>query len=127
MVTGSGSHLDGPQAGWHLQGHTNTGSAVGLDGRKLGSTGTQRGYHRSREQARDIGGGRAGQTDHRPTQLNRSCTSERGVKSSEHIPWAGAWVGWEAGARSGQALVPPSGLWPFKSAAVGQRGSWIWK
>lgn len=55
MVTGSGSHLDGPQAGWHLQGRTNTGSAVGLDGRKLGSTGTQRGDHRSREQARDIG------------------------------------------------------------------------
>lgn len=43
MMTGSGSHLDGPQTGWA----PNTGDVMCLDGRKLGSGGKQKGYNRS--------------------------------------------------------------------------------
>lgn len=43
MMTGSGSHLDGPQTGWA----PNTGNVMCLDGRKLGIWRHAEGYNRS--------------------------------------------------------------------------------
>lgn len=59
-----------PRQRGHLQRHENRESVVCLAGRKLGSSGMQRGYHRSPGQMRGHGGRQCGADDRDTAEEN---------------------------------------------------------